>query len=127
MANEIILNLRNPIECVQSVFRVCSECLQSVFTGCSEGVQRVFRVCSEFDQSVLRVRSECVQSMFRVCSILKSCHHLAHLMSQFLAFFMPESFAPLARCVCLSTPGQSVAWSKSVKRIIKSHVSSLSA
>ena len=96
---------------------------------CSEGVQRVFRGCSEGVQSLFRVCSECVQSVFRVCSILKSCHHLAHLMSQFLAFFMPEFFAPLARCVCLSTFGQSVSWSKSVKRIIdiKSHVSSLSA
>ena len=93
----------------------------------SECAQGVFRVCSEGVQSVLRVCSECVQSMFRVCSILKSCHHLAHLMSQFLAFFMPESFAPAAICACFSTPGQSAAWSKSVKRIIKSHVSSLSA
>ena len=51
------------LECAHSVFRVCSECVQSVF-----------RVCSE-----------CVQSMFRVCSILKSFHHLAHLVCQFLA------------------------------------------
>ena len=54
-----------------SVFRVCSECVQSVFRACSECVL----VCSE-----------CVQSVFRVCSLLKSFHHLAHLVCQFLAF-----------------------------------------
>ena len=43
-------------------------------------------VCSGYVQSVFRVCSECVQSMFRVCSILKSFHHLAHLVCQFLAF-----------------------------------------
>ena len=42
---------------------------------------------SECVQSVFRVCSECVQSVFRVCSILKSFHHLAHLVCQFLAFF----------------------------------------
>ena len=100
---------------------------------CSECVQSVFRVCFVCVPSVFRVCSECYQSVFRVCSILKSFHHLAHLMCHFLAFFieqaMPGSFAPLARCVCLSTPGQSVARSRSVKRIIdiKSQVSSLSA
>ena len=53
---------------------MCSECAQSVFRVCSECVQSVFRVCSE-----------CVQIVFRVCSILKSFHHLAHLVCQFLA------------------------------------------
>ena len=53
----------------------------------------MFRVCSEWVQSGFRVCSECVQSMFRVCSILKSFHHLVHLVCQFLAF----------SCMC---PGQ---------------------
>ena len=71
------------------MFRVCSECAQSVFRVCSECAQSVFRVYSECAQkSVLRMCSECVQSVFRVCSILKSFHHLAHLVCQFLAFFV---------------------------------------
>ena len=68
-----------------SVLRVCSECVQSVFRACSECVQSAFRVRSERVQSVFRVHSVCVQSVFRVCSILKSFHHLAHLVCQFLA------------------------------------------
>ena len=43
---------------------------------------------SECVQSVFRVHSVCVQSVFRVCSILMSFHHLAHLVCQFLAFFV---------------------------------------
>ena len=55
---------------------------------CSECVQSVFRVCSECGQSVFRECSECVQSVFRVCSILKSFHHLAHPVCQFLDLFI---------------------------------------
>ena len=57
----------------------------------SECHQSVFRVSSECHQSVIRVSSECLQSVFRVCSILKSFHHLAHLVCQFLAFFLLEN------------------------------------
>ena len=48
---------------------------------------QILGISSEYVQSVFRVCSECVQSVFRVCSILKSFHHLAHLVCQFLAFF----------------------------------------
>ena len=43
---------------------------------------------SECVQSVFRECSECVQSVFRVCSILKSFHHLAHPVCQFLDLFI---------------------------------------
>ena len=52
---------------------MCSECAQSV--------QSVFRVCSE-----------CVQGVFRVCSILKSFHHLVHLVCQFFGIFLLKIF-----------------------------------
>ena len=48
---------------------------------------------------MFRVCSECVQSMFWVCSILKSFHHLTHLVCQFLAFLITGS--ALAFRVCL--------------------------
>ena len=74
-------------ECVHSVLRVCSEFVQSVFRVSSGCVQSVLRVSSECVQSVCRVCSEFVHSLFRVCLILKSFHHLVHLVCRFLAFF----------------------------------------
>ena len=74
-------------KCVQSVFKVCSKCVQSAFRVRSGCVQSAFRVHSECIQSAFKVGSEIVQSVFRVFSILKSFHHLAHLVCQFLAFF----------------------------------------
>ena len=64
---------------------MCSECVQSVFRVCLEFVHSILIVCSECVQSVFRVCSECFQIVFRVGSILKSFHHLAHLVCQFLA------------------------------------------
>ena len=72
-------------EYVQSVFRVCS--VINVFAILSN-LGHIFRVCSECVQSVFRECSECVQSVFRVCSILKSFHHLAHPVCQFLDLFI---------------------------------------
>ena len=79
------------------MFRVCSECVQSAFRVLSECVQSVFRVHSVCVQSVFTVCSQCVQSVFRVCSILMSFNHLAHLVCQFLAFFILESVVLLMR------------------------------
>ena len=86
-------------EYVLGMFRVCSEYVRSMLRVCSEYVQSSFRVGSECVQSVFRVCSECAQSMFRVCSILKSFHHLTHLVCQFLAFLITGS--ALAFRVCL--------------------------
>ena len=51
----------------------------------------MFRICSGYVQSM----SEYVQSMFRVCSILKSFHHLAHPVCQFLDLFI---CVPICAC-----------------------------
>ena len=81
------------------IIRLSSGYLQGMFRVYSEYVQSMFRVFSEYVQSMFRVCSGYVQSMFRVCSILKSFHHLTHLVCQFLAFLITGS--ALAFRVCL--------------------------
>ena len=53
----------------------------------TQSLSNIFEMLSNLGH-IFRVCSECVQSVFRVCSILKSFHHLAHLVCQFLAFFL---------------------------------------
>ena len=49
---------------------------------------QILGISSEYVQSMFRVCLECVESVSKVCSILKSFHHLAHLVCLFLAFFL---------------------------------------
>ena len=66
-----------------------------LYQGYIKGVSRVYqgyiRCMSRVYQGSM-LESQCETflrfvSVFRVCSILKSFHHLAHLVCQFLAFF----------------------------------------